>query len=104
MRRQSSILDRHGDRLLSEEEINRCKDRFREETEKIQEDALRLHRNEGSGGTPMWLIALLIYFGYDDVLRMLMNPILFYPVMLIVTLVALLYSMGLGPVMMPLAR
>ena len=104
VRRSNSILNRKGDTLLSEAEITKCKDRFREEAEKIQEEALRIHRNESVGGTPWWMIGLLVYFGYDDVYRMLMSPILFYPVMLIVTMVALLYSMGLGPVMIPLVR
>ncbi len=50
------------------------------------------------------MIGLLVYFGYDDVLRMIMNPLLFYPIMLVVTVVALLYSMGLGPVMIPVVK
>jgi hypothetical protein len=49
------------------------------------------------------MYGLLAYFAYDDIFRMLLNPILFYPVMFIVSIIALLYSIGLGPIMLPLA-
>lgn len=68
------------------------------------EDAIKKHRNVHSGGTPLWLYAILAYFAYDDILRMLINPILFYPIMFVVSILALLYSIGLGPIMVPVAK
>jgi hypothetical protein len=35
---------------------------------------------------------------------MAMNPILFYPIMFVLSIVALLYSIGMGPIMGPVAR
>jgi hypothetical protein len=52
----------------------------------------------------MWLYVVLVYFAYDDVFRMLANPILFYPLMFVTSMVAMMYSMGLGPIMIPVAR
>jgi hypothetical protein len=52
----------------------------------------------------MWLYVVLVYFAYDDIFRMLANPILFYPLMFVTSMVAMMYSMGLGPIMIPVAR
>lgn len=53
------------------------------------------------GGTPLWLYVVLVYFAYDDIFRMLANPLLFYPLALTISIIGLLYSMGLGPIMVP---
>ena len=103
MKRKSSVL-KMRDRLMSEVEINKCKDRFREEAERVQEDAIRLHSNSSSGGIPWWFLALFAWFAIDDVWRMIMSPFLFYPIMLVASVGALLYSMGLGPIVMPMVQ
>jgi len=91
-------------RLLSETEINKVRDRFNEDTQNLLDDAMRKHNNLGNGGAPLWLYCLLVYFAYDDIFRMLMNPLLFYPTMLAVSIAGLLYSMGLGPMMVPAVK
>ena len=35
---------------------------------------------------------------------MIMNPLLFYPIMFVGSIVAMLYSIGLGPVFVPAAK
>ena len=52
----------------------------------------------------MWIYVLLAYFAYDDIFRMIMNPILFYPIMFVTSIVAMMYSMGLGPVLIPAVK
>jgi hypothetical protein len=52
----------------------------------------------------MWFYVVLFYFAYDDIFRMIMNPLLFYPILLIGSLMGMLYSMGLGPVMVPVIQ
>jgi hypothetical protein len=52
----------------------------------------------------MWIYVLLAYFAYDDIFRMILNPILFYPIMFVTSIVAMMYSMGLGPVMIPAVK
>ena len=93
-----------AERLLSDQQIARMKDDFRDDAEKCQEDAIRLHHNVSGAGVPIWFMFLFAYFAYDDVFRMLMNPLLFYPVMLLASVAGMLYSMGLGPVMVPIVR
>ena len=44
-----------------------------------------MHHNIQGGGIPIWFMVLFVYFAYDDVFRMLMNPLLFYPIMLLVS-------------------
>ena len=91
-------------KLLSETDLNKVKDRFNEDAHKELEDALRKHHNLGTGATPLWLYVILVYFAYDDIFRMLANPLLFYPLIFVFSIVAMLYSMGLGPVMIPVAK
>jgi len=91
-------------KLLSEADINKAKDKFNDDANNVLEEALRKHKNVSMGGTPLWLYATLVYFAYDDIFRMLANPILFYPLMFVFSICAMLYSMGLGPVMLPVAR
>jgi hypothetical protein len=88
-------------KLLSEADINRVKDKYYEDVNIQLEDAIRKHQNVSMGGTPLWLYVVLVYFAYDDIFRMLANPILFYPLVLVSSIVGMLYSMGLGPIMVP---
>ena len=68
------------------------------------EDAIKKHHNIATGGTPMWLYVVLAYFAYDDIFRMMFNPFIFTPFVLILSIVGMLYSMGMGPVMVPVMR
>jgi len=90
-------------RLLSEADINRVRDRFNQDTETALDEAKR-RQSPGDGNIPAWFYLIFIYFAYDDVLRMCMNPLLFYPMILVVSMLGLLYSMGLGPVMFPMLK
>jgi hypothetical protein len=47
---------------------------------------------------------MLIVFGFDNVMSWIQHPIIFYPIMMVGSVIALLYSMGLGGVMIPVAR
>ena len=90
-------------RLLSEQDLNKVKDTFANDIENELEEAKR-KQTPGDGQIPMWFYVILFYFAYDDILRMVMNPILFYPLLLIFSIVGMLYSMGLGPVMVPMIQ
>ena len=100
-RAKSSI---YFDKLLSEQDINRVKDRFNSDVDTLLEDAIKKHHNIADGGTPMWLYLILFYVAYDDILRMMWNPFLFTPIMLIISGIGFMYSMGLGPVIIPMGR
>lgn len=58
----------------------------------------------GSGSAPVWIYVLLAYFAYDDIFRMMWNPFIFTPLVFVISAVGLLYTMGMGPVMVPLAK
>ena len=47
---------------------------------------------------------MLAFFAADNVIGWLSSPLIFYPIVLILGGVSLLYSMGLGPVIGPLFR
>lgn len=101
MRRRTSST---SNRLMSEEQINLAKDRFLDDSQRALEDAIRMHSNIGGEGIPIWFWGVFAFFAYDDVFRMLLSPFLFYPTMLVVSVAALLYSMGLGPLFIPMAK
>jgi hypothetical protein len=84
--------------------LNRVRDKFHEDIESVLEDAIRKHFNISSTSIPWWIYGLLIFFAMDNVMNWIQHPIVFYPLMMLVSVVALLYSMGLGGVMVPVAR
>ena len=55
-------------------------------------------------GVPYWLWFILAFFAFDNVMGWLSSPILFYPLILISGIIMMLYSMGMGPIMIPVAR
>lgn len=91
-------------KLLSESDINRVKDQYYDDAELQLDDAMRRHSNISTGSTPLWGYVLFVYFAYDDILKWCATPLLFYPLVLIFSVLATLYSMGLGPVMIPTIR
>ena len=91
------------DKLLSEIEINRVQDRFEKEIVDVLEEAIKKHHNIQTGGIPLWFYAVLIFFAYDDILAWCMTPFIFYPLMLVTSITAMLYSMGMAPIMVPVA-
>lgn len=100
MRQMTQIYDR----LLSEQEINKVKDKFNEDTEYALEEAIRKHHNIQATTVPWWIYLLLAFFAADNVMGWISSPFIFYPLMFLVGAVAMLYSMGLGPLIGPLAR
>eukprot|EP00347_Sterkiella_histriomuscorum_P023862 403333128 len=91
-------------RLLSEQDINRVKDKFAEDVDFVLEEAIRKHHNIQATTIPWWIYLLLAFFAADNVIGWLSSPLIFYPIVMILGGVSLLYSMGLGPVIGPLAR
>lgn len=91
-------------RLLSESEINKVKDKFNEDTDFVLEEAIRKHHNIQATTIPWWIYALLAFFAADNVIGWLSSPLIFYPIVVLLGGISLLYSMGLGPVIGPIAR
>ena len=89
-------------RLLSEQDINKVKDKFNEDVEFVLEEAIRKHHNLQNSQIPWYMYLLLAFFASDNILSWLSSPIIFYPLMLVLGAFAMLYSAGLGPIMGPL--
>lgn len=53
---------------------------------------------------PWWIYALLAFFAADNVLSWMASPIVFYPLMFVLSIIIMLYSMGLGGIMWPVFR
>lgn len=92
------------ERLLSEQELNKVRDKFYEDIEFVLEEAIRKHHNIQATTVPWWIYLLLAFFAADNVMGWLSSPLIFYPLMLVFGAIAVLYSMGLGSLMGPLAR
>ncbi len=92
------------DRLLTEQDINKVRDKFNEDTEYALEEAIRKHHNIQATTIPWWIYLLLAFFAADNVMGWISSPFIFYPLMLVLGAVAMLYSMGLGPLIGPLVR
>ncbi|CDW88237.1 uncharacterized protein STYLEM_17355 [Stylonychia lemnae] len=91
-------------RLLSEQDINKVRDKFSEDIDFVLEEAIRKHHNIQATTIPWWIYLLLAFFAADNVIGWLSSPLIFYPLVMILGGISMLYSMGLGPVIGPLAR
>lgn len=47
---------------------------------------------------------MLAFFAADNVLSWIASPFIFYPLMMILGVIAMLYSMGLGTIIFPIFR
>lgn len=89
------------DSLLSSEDITKIKDKFSDDCNHALEEAMRLHHNIYGGGIPVYFWAVFLFFAYDDIFRWLSSPILFYPLLFVLTLAGLLQSLG---ILMPMMK
>lgn len=103
MPRFSVAFQSQAPRLLNENEMNRLKDDFNHNCENALDDAKR-RQQPTEAGIPWWFLIMFIYFAYDDILRMFLSPWIFYPMMLPITIISLLYTMGLGPMINPMLQ
>jgi len=82
--------------LLTQKEFQNIKARLEDDMELECKDAIRKHNASDAGSIPKWLWVVLIYFMYDDILRWLSNPFLRYPLLMIVSMVIMLFTIGYG--------
>ena len=92
------------EKLLTETDINRVKDKFNEEAEFQLDEAIRKHHNISNTSIPVWLWGVLLFFAFDNIISWMGSPFLFYPLSIVFCIIVTLWSMGLGGVLLPLAR
>ena len=63
-----------------------------------------MQHNVQNTQVPWWIYALLAFFAADNVLSWIASPIIFYPLMFVLSIIIMLYSMGLGGIMWPVFR
>jgi len=83
--------------------LNKLKDDFDNMCENALDDAKR-RQTPADTGIPTWFLALFIFFSYEKIFRILMNPWLFYPVFIPLLGIAVLFVIGLGPLILPIMR
>lgn len=86
--------------ILSEKEINFVNSKFLEDIDFSYEEALARHRNIAMQNIPIWMYVLLAWFASDNVLGWLSSPILFYPLVVIGSLLFAAFQMGMMPVLL----
>ena len=102
--KKSLSLSSKYSRLLTEEDLNRVRDKFQEDIDFVLEEAIRKHHNVQSTSIPWWIYLVLAFFAADNILSWLTSPFIFYPLIIILGFVSILYSMGLGGVMLVVIR
>lgn len=86
--------------ILTQQEINQVNAKFLEDIEFSYEEALTRHRNIAMQNIPVWMYVLLAWFASDNILGWLSSPILFYPLVIIGSLLLVAFQMGLMPVLL----
>jgi len=93
-RRSRSSIAISSIRILTEEEVNKVKAKFDEETEFAYDEALRAHKNISDTSTPIWVWILLAWFASDNIAGYLTSPIFFYPLVLLSGVAVILHQLG----------
>jgi hypothetical protein len=91
-------LDLEHDAIITDHQLENFGQKINEDLRGELEEARRKHNSSEMANIPKWLWIVLVFFMYDDVLRWLATPILFYPLMLILGLVAVCFTIGHGDV------
>jgi protein SEY1 len=88
----------HND-LMSEDHYEKVMDVFLKDAERAYKDALHIKEfGYNRGGLPKWAILLIVLLGWNELLWVLRSPFILYPAIFAASIVALLFSMGLGAV------
>lgn len=90
-------------KIISEEEVTNVRNKFYEDIDFLFEEAIQRHRNSGTGDIPWWIWALLAWFASDNVMNWIASPILFYPLLMLGMICAVLHSMGVLSILLDLA-
>jgi hypothetical protein len=61
----------------------KIRDKFDKDIGDILEEANDKHRNFSKSGVPIFFWFIFLFFAYDDILRYIGSPILFYPLLFI---------------------
>lgn len=92
------------EKLLSETDINRVRDKFTEEAEFQLEEAIRKHHNISNTSVPVWLWVLLFFFAFDNIISWMGSPFIFYPLSIIFCIVVTMFSLGIGGAFVPILK
>lgn len=84
--------------------MNRVRDKFQEDIDFVLEEAIRKHHNVQATSIPWWIYLALAFFAADNILSWISSPFIFYPLIMVLGVISILYSMGLGGIMLPIAR
>ena len=85
--------------LLGDDEYEKILESFLKDAERTYKDALHIKEfGYNRGGLPKWSMLLMVLLGWNEVLWILRSPIILYPAIFVGSIVALMFSMGLGAV------
>jgi len=94
----SDIIIDHEE-IVSESEYELVKDNFLKNAEMAYKDAVQLKEyGFAMNGMPKWYLILLLILGWNEFMWVLKSPFIMYPLLLIASVVALMFSMGMGAV------
>jgi len=91
--------DQGFEELLGEENVETLRERFLAGAEVAYRDAVNLKEHGyGNRGIPTWLLIVLLAVGWNELMWLLGSPLLFYPFLFVLSLLALCFAMGVGQI------
>ena len=92
-----SQLQEEPQELIPDYQYELTKDHFLKNAELAYRDSVHLKEFGYSRyGVPKWYLLLLLILGWNEILWVLQSPWILYPLLLVVSMVVLLFSIGLG--------
>lgn len=85
--------------LIAEDQFDLIRDSFLKDAEMAYKEAVHIKEfGYAKNGMPGWYLILLILLGWNEILWILKSPFILYPLLFLGSLVALMFSMGMGAV------
>ena len=78
-------------KIITEEEVTNVRNKFYEDIDFCFEEAIARHRSSSTGDVPWWLWALLAWFASDNIMNWIASPIIFYPLMMVLSVCVVLH-------------
>jgi len=98
--RTSSRMSTLKQNNIATEEINDQREKFKNDTELVREEALMSQRNKGESSVPLPMLIVLGYFAFFKVIALMSNPWISYPLTFLGSAIFILYKLELLEVLL----
>lgn len=84
------------DVMIEQQEYQKIVSQFQDDTESEYQSAINKKRGLDIKSIPKWFWFVLLFFAYDNLLIWFSTPLIFYPMLLVGIIIAIIFATGNG--------